>query len=77
MQPFKILIHTHIYQAICNFDKLGEQEWVDWLWEYSCDEEYLEELNKKKILEYSLLAVLPWNKTWSQLHMAFNLWGHS
>ena len=31
-------------------------------WEYSCDEEYLEEFDKGKILKYSLLlAALPWN----------------
>ena len=29
------------------------------LWEYSCDEKYLEEINKRKNLKYSLQAVLP------------------
>ena len=33
------------------------------LWEYSCDEEYLEEFNKGKIIKYFLLlAVLPQNR---------------
>ena len=32
-------------------------------WEYSCDEEYLEEFNKGKISKYCLLlAVLPQNR---------------
>ena len=33
------------------------------MWEYSCDEEYLKEFDKRTILEYSLLlAVLPQNR---------------
>ena len=32
-------------------------------WEYSCDDEYLEEFDKGKVLEYSLLlATLPRNR---------------
>ena len=41
-----------------------KQIWIKYVsWEYSCDEEYLEEFNKQKILKYSLLLdVLPQNR---------------
>ena len=38
--------------------RIGSSQWV-----YMCDDEYLEEFNKRKMLKYSLLlAVLPRNR---------------